>query len=432
MIKSSKHSIKFANKEKKENLSIFINEYRRVAGIYIDYIWENGYQYYDTTSDTFLIFDIKNKLYDLPKYIDNNIIKIDTFLTSRATKCAITQVRGILNSATKKYKILLYSLKKARTENRNRNYINRIKKLLLANIPQKPNHTNINPELNSICCNFKESNGYFDGFFEICSITIDKMEIRLPVNHHKHSNKFIDKNCVMRKSFLIKKDMIIIRWDIINPPKKQTGITVGCDQGKKTILTFSNELNVVEKDPAGYTLEKVIDKMVRKKKGSNAFKRCQEHRKNLTNYIINRIDFSGINQINLEKIINIGYKKRQPRKLQHWNNPEIMNKLIEVACLNGVHVNKHDSAYMSQRCSNCGMVRKANRKGKVYKCKNCGLEIDADLNAALNHELELPKIGYSLRMLRKNLKGFFWNLDGFFELTGEEFTVPLSDQNKTN
>ena len=31
------------------------------------------------------------------------------------------------------------------------------------------------------------------------------------------------------------------------------------------------------------------------------------------------------------------------------------------------------SAYRSQRCSGCGIVRKQNRIGKVYKCNNCNL-----------------------------------------------------------
>jgi hypothetical protein len=56
---------------------------------------------------------------------------------------------------------------------------------------------------------------------------------------------------------------------------------------------------------------------------------------------------------------------------------------------------------------------------------------DADLNAAINHEHELPKIPYNLRKLRKNRgKGFYWKPEGFFEVTGEEIRVPLSTNKK--
>ncbi len=44
-----------------------------------------------------------------------------------------------------------------------------------------------------------------------------------------------------------------------------------------------------------------------------------------------------------------------------------------------------DPAYTSQKCHNCGVVRKANRKSQsVYHCQECGVEKNADVNAALN------------------------------------------------
>lgn len=52
--------------------------------------------------------------------------------------------------------------------------------------------------------------------------------------------------------------------------------------------------------------------------------------------------------------------------------------------------------------------------------------MDSDLNAARNHEQELPSIPKQLRNLKLNLKGFFWKTNGFWSLSGEEFTVPLS------
>ena len=44
----------------------------------------------------------------------------------------------------------------------------------------------------------------------------------------------------------------------------------------------------------------------------------------------------------------------------------------------------------SQLCSNCGSRYKIGTS-KIYKCKYCGLEIDRDLNAALN----LKKLAYT-------------------------------------
>ncbi len=41
--------------------------------------------------------------------------------------------------------------------------------------------------------------------------------------------------------------------------------------------------------------------------------------------------------------------------------------------------------YTSQKCHNCGVIRKANRKSQsVYHCSECDVEKNADVNAALN------------------------------------------------
>ncbi len=49
------------------------------------------------------------------------------------------------------------------------------------------------------------------------------------------------------------------------------------------------------------------------------------------------------------------------------------------------YIEKIDPKYTSQRCHNCGEMRKANRKSQsVYHCQECGVEKNADVNAALN------------------------------------------------
>jgi putative transposase len=91
--------------------------------------------------------------------------------------------------------------------------------------------------------------------------------------------------------------------------------------------------------------------------------------------------------------------------LSHWTNTLIRDKVEQICEDNGVTLIHQSSTYRSQRCSECGTVRKANRKGKIYSCKTCGLVIDADLNAAINHEKNLPEIPYTLRNMKLN-KGY--------------------------
>ena len=53
--------------------------------------------------------------------------------------------------------------------------------------------------------------------------------------------------------------------------------------------------------------------------------------------------------------------------------------------LYGIKVHLVDEAYTSQTCSGCGAIRKANRvKRGLYRCSTCGLQLNADINAAIN------------------------------------------------
>ena len=101
--------------------------------------------------------------------------------------------------------------------------------------------------------------------------------------------------------------------------------------------------------------------------------------------------------------------------MSHWTNTEIRDKMQSYCEENGVHFTEQSCTYRSQRCSCCGIVHKANRKGKIYKCNNCGNIMDSDINAAKNHEYDLPDIPYALRKLGMNKNGFYWLEPGFYE-----------------
>ena len=167
--------------------------------------------------------------------------------------------------------------------------------------------------------------------------------------------------------------------------------------------------------------------MTRKRKGSKNFKKAQDHRENFVNWSVNQLNFHDVQQVNLERIWNINYKSKRSRLMSHWVNTLIRDKVESVGEELGVQINLQSSAYRSQRCSECGMVRKSNRKGKVYTCKHCGLIIDADYNASKNHEQNLPKIPYNFRKLNMNRKGFFWLNSGLFGLEGESLQSLLPE-----
>lgn len=133
---------------------------------------------------------------------------------------------------------------------------------------------------------------------------------------------------------------------------------------------------------------------------------------------------SGVKEIKLEKINNIFYKKPTPKLLRGWAHALIERKIISLTEMAGVQLTLQSSVYRSQRCSGCCLVLKSNRKTKKYKC-SCGLEIDADLNAAMNHEVDLPNVPFWLQAARLNISGFLWKPEGFFDLAGRELESPI-------
>jgi len=346
---------------------------------------------------------------------------LETFLSGRVLKCLLTQIAGMISAEIELQRKRIYILEKKKSEYVPRKKLKHLIKSIKTNIPQKPNCDNINPELNSICADFKTSEGKFNGFLKLkCLVTTERgFHINLPIKFTKHSNKLHSKGGVMKPSFLISKNSVDIRWEIPNPEKVIEGRVIGADQGMKDVLTLSDTQVTPNTDIHGHSLDSILDKLNRKQKGSNGFKRTQDHRENFINWSINKLNFNGIKQINLEKIWNIGYKNKTNRKLSHWTNTLIRDK-VESRCEElGVQVKHQDSTYRSQRCSDCGQVRKANRKGKLYECMNCGIILDSDLNAAMNHEILLTEIPWELRKLRMNIgAGFYWLKSGFYDSEG--------------
>jgi len=426
MIRSSKHITKFSNTGKLKTLSSFISEYRRASSIILDDIWENGYSW--TVNGKDYSFSVKEKKLNVPKYIDYKHFTFQTSLSARALSHIVVQLSGIIKAEVEKQRKRIFMLEKLKSEGRSKKSMKPLIKKIKQNNPVKPSLDKIKPELSSKCISFLERDcKHFDGFLHLKSIFKDKREVVIPLKHTKHSLSLKERG-VMMTSFLVDRDSIDVRWKIQDVSKKTEGIIVGADQGLKDILTTSDKQQLPNKCHHGHSLESILSKMTRKKKGSKAFKRAQDHRKNHINWSINQLNVSNIKELRLERIFNIGYKTRRSRILSHWTNTLIRDKVERICEENGVHLIHQSSTYRSQRCSGCGIVRKANRKGKIYACKHCNLELDADYNASLNHEANLPDIPDAFRKAKINRgNGFYWLETGFFDFsTGRSLeSLPL-------
>ena len=417
IIKSSKHETKFSNADKLEKLGCLIDESRRVIQLMVDDIWINGYEWVDTSTGEVKKFSVSENQLEFPKYIDYKRFGIETTLTARMLSSLATQVCGIIKASTEKQRKRLYTFHKRKCSGESKVRLENLIKKIKQNIPQKPNCSRINIEVSSKCSDWEESSEHFWGYLRLKSVFGDRTEIKIPIKRHRHSKKLESKGTMMT-SFLISKKYVNIRWKIEKPETKQDGEILGCDQGFKDVATFSNGTTTPKQDIHGHTLESILRSMSRKKKGSKAMKRAQAHRTNYVNWSINQMDFSDVGEVRLEEIHNIGYRTKQSRLMSHWTNTTIRDKIESKCEEEGIRLIHQSSTYRSQRCSCCGVVRKANRKGKIYKCKHCSLEIDADLNASLNHVANLPEIPYTLRELKLNRgDGFLWLETGFYDFS---------------
>jgi len=225
---------------------------------------------------------------------------------------------------------------------------------------------------------------YFDLWIRLSSIG-KRIQIKLPVKTHKHFNKFKDwkQNKSIRLIKKYNKWFIEVLFEKKTPELKQKGRVVGLDCGYRELIKTSENKSYDD------GMEQIYEKISRKKQGSKAFKRALVERNNLINQSLNKIDLSNIRELVVENLKNVKHKskgkirKKFTNKLQRWSYVRVLQKLLQMTEEAGVLFTKVNPAYTSQKCCNCGVICKSNRKGKVYECA-CGNKIDADLNAAIN------------------------------------------------
>lgn len=401
MFRSSKHTLKYCNSKKQQEIIKLVDNYRILVQNIINYIWLNGYRNFNIS---------ENKL-DCPSLTDSTFLKnFEWEYTERLKQAAGKQALGMISSATEKRKKQLWQLKKLQKENyKNIKYLQRAISLFPL---VKPKTDNINLDLDSrfVDFNFEKQNKFLC-FVRLTSIK-KGLEIKIPIAENKVFDKW-NKLGKLKKSINLSKDNITLIFEIKDKVKKTIGNIVGCDQGILDIVTFSDK-QTAPKYQDKYTLADVQKILSRKKKGSKGFERAQSFRENLINWSINQLNFDNIKELRLEKLHQVGKGKRRSRFLSHWTYTLINDKLKRKSEEEGFVLREVPNEFRSQRCSSCGWVRKVNRKGKTFCCSKCGNKLDADLNAASNLLLDLYEIPYWVRLKHINIEGFYWESEGLY------------------
>ena len=397
MLKSTKISLKFSNKNKLLYIHQFINEYRDVVSQFVDILWEHE---------------------KVPRFLGRELIsQVETSLSARAVNSAGRQAIGIVRGTRRKQEKRLFMINKFLSENKPRK-AKKLQQIYDKTKVSKPNINLVNPDLDAKFVKISlENNTSFDGWITLASLGY-KHKIIVPFKKTKHFNKMLTEGTI-NKGIRLSKDKVILMFELPKKEKKETGNVLGIDIGQTTVISCSDNYTS-KKDNHGHDLTSITNKISRKQKGSLGFERASSHRKNYINWSINQLNLENIKQINIENIKNLRKNTRTSRKLSHWTYADIFGKLESYCEEQGVLVNRVSPTYTSQRCSECGWTRKSNRKGKLFKCGKCGFTFDADLNASRNLALEgLPAIRKPQRLKQPNRKGFYWNV------LGQELRVPV-------
>ena len=214
----------------------------------------------------------------------------------------------------------------------------------------------------------------------------NKIKLCLPLKNHKHNKKFnnwkrLSSGRLLRNNGKFKMELIYEKEaTVVQKEKKELAI----DAGINCLLSCSDGKQI------GLELKRLINELNNKQQKSKAYDRKIRQIHNYIRMCVNKIDFSSLSDLILEKLkyIQIGTKGKvneTTRKLLKSWNLGLLHLAIEQKCEeNCVHLHYVNPKYTSRTCPICGHIDKRNREGTVFKCIKCGFEDNADLNAAKN------------------------------------------------
>jgi len=390
MVRSTKVSIRFANVGKRKAVSNFILEYRRVASLYVEALWN---------------------VEKLPPFIPASLKPaVETWLSARALQGVGKQVSAVIRGTRGKNEKREFVRSRLEQEGKHRQ-ARKLQRIISAHPAGKPDVSTMNPELDERFLFIDLTNTHtksFDGWLQLG--LGDNKFIELPFNKHRHLNKLANMG-KLRPCVSLSDEGMVLVFAVPDVPARITGKILGVDVGVNALLSCSDGRQI-KQDGQGQGMVSISQKLARKRRGNRSFRKASAHRENFIGWAVRQVDLSNTKQVNIEKIRNLRTGKHTNRLLSHFVYPLIFGRLKNLYETTGVRVCEVSSVYTSQRCAKCGWTRKANRRGELFTCGACGNIGNADVNASINISFNLPGISRKERLRRPNLKGFYWLAEG--------------------
>jgi len=343
IIRSSKCSLKFATKSKRDELQSILTEYGRVCNIFIEHFWNST-----VPSKSKLLKDIV----DLPK---------NTWLSARLRKVAAREAIDMIKATKERWK----------------------------NKPDKmkmPVHKGKRMYVSCTIADLIESKESieFDAWLHVASVG-DKHILDLPIKYHKHFNKF-DALGKRLNSYIITNKYVQFSFEVETGHKKEGNKILGIDSGINALASLSNRQQI------GLDIKDCIERIKRCVQGSNGSKRARRAIKQRIDECVQEIIKLDPDLIVVEKLKDLNKNTKLKRRLSKnirrsigiWNWKYWLKRLEQACQLNRVKFRTVAPFYTSTTCPECGYTDRMNRFGEKFKCLKCNHEDNADLNAALN------------------------------------------------
>ena len=90
--------------------------------------------------------------------------------------------------------------------------------------------------------------------------------------------------------------------------------------------------------------------------------------------------------VTIEEILRLVELDDESTKIVYNKTIKFINKLKYITYKEDITLIEANKYYpSSKKCNRCGEIKKElTLKDRIYKCNKCGLEIDRDINAAIN------------------------------------------------
>lgn len=360
IVRSSKHTLKFSNQEKLNQINTLYEDYKIDLQHYVDCIL-NGY----LPLEKFLSSNLPSNRLEHSEY------------KQVLYKQASSIVRGTLQSQRR--------IKKD----------NSIQVADLRVVDIKDFSIDLDQRLIKSLGKSKEFNEFFElklPYFHTPKKRAVALKLNIPIKHHRHSKQFRTWN--RKKTIKLYKDeaknqfYFIFTHEREEAPKVPITKILGIDQGYKKLISTSDHKHY------GKELYDLYQKISTRKQGSKGFKRTLRERDLLKNQACNKLvddnkDLSVLVMENLKRVkhrtkVDKRLSTKLMNKLQRWTYSKVVNKLEMLSETKCFRIIKVPPAYTSQTCSCCGVVDKKSRNGESYTCTTCNFSLDADINASLN------------------------------------------------